>query len=95
MLPTGDGSGNLVVAEQSCGYRIERCEATRSTLLVIDSRTLLPIHEIVVDGAIADMDLTRGWLLVTLTDGRMGTINLINGTFTAIAEEITYAVWME
>ena len=94
-LPTGDAFGNLVVVEQSCSYLIERCEATYSTLLVIDSRNLLPIHAIVVDGAIADMDLTRGWLLVTLTDGRMGTINLINGMFTVIAEQITYAAWME
>ena len=41
------------------------------------------------------MDLVRGWLLVTLTDGRMGTLDLADGTFAVIAEGVRNAVWQE
>ena len=63
--------------------------------MTVDSHTLLPVHELEVDGEIADMDLERGWLLSTLTDGRMGTIDFTTGAFSVIADGITHAVWME
>ena len=63
--------------------------------MTVDSHTLLPIHELEVDGNIADMDLVRGWLLITLTDGRMGTIDFTTGAFSVIADGITHAVWTE
>ena len=91
--PTGDELGNLVVTEQPCNYFVMKCE-DRSRIVTVDSQTLLPIHELEVDGNIADMDLERGWLLITLTDGRMGTIDFMNGEFSVIADDITHAVWM-
>ena len=93
--PTGDGLGNLVVAEQSCDSLVGACEQDRSKIVTVDSQTLLPVHELEVDGEIADMDLVRGWLLITLTDGRMGTIDFTTGEFSVIADGITHAVWME
>ena len=63
--------------------------------MTVDSQTLLPLHELEVDGKIADMDLVRGWLLITLADGRMGTIDFMTGEFSVIADGITHAVWME
>jgi len=93
--PTGDGLGNLVVAEQSCNSLIGTCELDGSRIVTVDSQTLLPVHELEVDGEIADMDLVRGWLLVTLTDGRMGTVDFATGEFSVIADGITHAVWMD
>ena len=93
--PTGDGLGNLVVAEQPCNFGVSTCELDSSKIVTVDSHTLLPIHELEMDGNIADMDLERGWLLITLTDGRMGTIDFTTGEFSVIADGITHAVWME
>ena len=95
MIPTGDDSENLVVAEQACRRIGDSCEAEASKIVVLDSTTLMPIHEVTVDRAIADMDMVRGWLIVTFSDGRMGTINLIDGSFSAVADGIVNAVWME
>ena len=94
-MPTGDGLGNLVVAEQRCNYFVSTCDQAKSRVVTVDSQTLLPIHELEVDGEIADMDLLRGWLLITLTDGRMGTIDFTTGEFSVIADGISHAVWME
>ena len=93
-IPTGDELGNLVVAQQPCDYFVMKCE-DHSRIVTVDSHTILPIHELEVDGNIADMDLVRGWLLITLTDGRMGTIDSTTGAFSFIADGITHAVWME
>ena len=93
--PTGDELGNLVVTEQPCNFYVGTCDQDRSIIVTLDSHTLLPIHELEVDGNIADMDLVRGWLLITLTDGRMGTIDFTTGEFSVIADGITHAVWME
>ncbi len=93
--PTGDGFGNLVVAEQPCNFYVDTCEQAHSRIVTVDSHTLLPMHELEVDGEIADMDLERGWLLITLTDGRMGIIDFTTGEFSVIADGITHAVWME
>ena len=92
--PTGDELGNLVVTEQPCNYFVMKCE-DRSRIVTVDSQTLLPIHELEVDGNIADMDLVSGWLLITLSDGRMGTIDFTTGAFSVIADGITHAVWTE
>ncbi len=94
-IPVGDELGNLVVAQQSCNYFVSTCDQVLSKIMTVDSQTLLPIHELEVDGEIADMDMVRGWLLITLTDGRMGTIDFITGEFSVIADGITHAVWME
>ena len=94
-IPTGDELGNLVVTEQPCNYYVSTCEQDSSRIVTVDSQTLLPIHELEVDGEIADMDLVRGWLLITLTDGRMGTIDFTTGAFSVIGDGITHAVWME
>ena len=93
-MPTGDELGNLIVTEQPCDYLFIKCE-DRSRIVTVDSHTLLPIHELEIDGNIADLDLVRGWLLITLTDGRMGTIDFTTGEFSVIADGITHAVWME
>ena len=93
--PTGDELGNFVVSEQPCNFYFGTCDQDRSIIVTLDSHTLLPIHELEVDGNIADMDLVRGWLLITLTDGRMGTIDFTTGEFSVIADGITHAVWME
>ena len=94
-IPTGDELGNLVVTEQPCNFYVSTCEQDSSRIVTVDSQTLLPIHELEVDGEIADMDLVRGSLLITLTDGRMGTIDFMTGEFSVIAYGITHAVWME
>ena len=93
--PTGDELGNFVVSEQPCNFYVGTCDQDRSIIVTVDSQTLLPIHELEVDGNIADMDLERGWLLITLTDGRMGTIDFTTGEFSVIGDGITHAVWME
>ena len=74
-IPTGDELGNFVVTQQPCNYYVSTCDQDRSRIVTVDSHTLLPIHELEVDGEIADMDLVRGWLLITLIDGQMGTID--------------------
>ena len=94
-MPSGDKVGNLVVAEQQCNYFVSVCNHDRSKILTIDSRTFTPIHELEIDGEIADMDLVRGWLLITLTNGQMGTVNFATGNFTVIADGISHAAWME
>ena len=94
-IPTGDELGNLVVTQQACRKYPSTCDQDRSRIVTVDSQTLLPIHELEVDGNIAEMDLVRGWLLITLTDGRMGTIDSTTGAFSVIADGITHAVWME
>ena len=94
-IPTGDELGKLVVTEQPCNFYASACEHDLSRIVTVDSHTLLPIHELEVDGEIADMNLERGWLLITLTDGRMGTIDFTTGEFSVIADGITHAVWME
>ena len=93
--PTGDELSNFVVSEQPCNFYVGTCDQDRSIIVTVDSQTLLPIHELEVDGNIAYMDLERGWLLITLTDGRMGTIDFTTGEFSVIADSITHAVWME
>lgn len=94
MLPTGDQFGNLVVAEQHCFLFFKsECIGLPAKVVVVDSETLAPVHE--VDDVVVDMDLERGWLLVTLVDGRMGTLDLANGTFTVLADGIRNAVWRE
>lgn len=94
MLPAGDQTGNLVVAEQNCFvfYKSD-CIGSPAKVVVVDSVTLDPIYEVEVDDTIADMDLVRGWLLVTLVDGRMGVLDLADGTFSVMANGIRNAVW--
>ncbi len=97
MLPRGDRLGNLVVAEQTCvpiPY-LAGCVGLSARVVVVDSQTLTPLYEVEVDDTIVDMDLVRGWLLVTLVDGRMGTLDLSDGTFTVLANGIRNAVWRE
>ena len=74
---------------------VSKCDQDHSIIVTVDPQTLLPIHELEVDGEIADMDLVSGWLLITLTDGRMGTIDFTTGAFSVIGDGITHAVWME
>ena len=95
MLPTGDQSGNLVVAEQHCFGYLSECVGSPAKVVVVDSETLVPLYEVEVDGVIVDMDLVRGWLLVTMVDGRLGTLDLADGTFAVLAEGIRNAVWQE
>ena len=96
MLPTGDQLGNLVVAEQLCFViYISQCIGSSAKVVVVESETLDPLYEIEVDDTIVDMDLERGWLLVTLVDGRMGTLDLSDGTFNFLADGIRNAVWQE
>ncbi|MCY3634437.1 MAG: hypothetical protein OXH23_02385 [bacterium] len=97
VLPRGDRLGNLVVAEQACVPRpyLAGCLGLPAKVVVVDSQTLDPLHEVEVDGTIVDMDLVRGWLLVTLVDGRMGTLDLSDGTFNVLANGIRNAVWQE
>ena len=94
-LPTGDESGNLVVAEQRCFLFKAPCMGLSARVVVVDPQTLVPLYEVEVDDTVVDMDLERGWLLVTLVDGRMGTLDLIEGTFTVLATGIRNAVWQE
>lgn len=95
MHPTGDQLGNLVVAEQRCFGYLSRCTGSPSKVVVVDSQTLVPVYEVEVDNVVVDMDLLRGWLLVTLVDGRMGTLDFTDGTFTVLADGIRNAVWQE
>ncbi|WP_419847417.1 hypothetical protein [Candidatus Poriferisocius sp.] len=96
MLPAGDQQGNLVVAEQFCLPPPEvACNRSSAKVVVVDSETLDPLYEVEVDDAINDMDLERGWLLVTLVDGRMGVLDLADGTFNVLASGIRNAVWQE
>ena len=97
-LPSGDGYANLVVAEQAC-HRIERmttsCTNDETKIVVLDSDSLAPIHETVVNGSVVDMDLHRGWLLVTFSNGRMGVLDPMDGSFSQVATGIAAAVWTE
>ena len=95
MLPTGDQLGNLVVAEQHCFGYLSECIGSPAKIVVVDSGTLVPLYEVEVEDTIVDMDLARGWLLVTLVDGRMGTLDLADGTFNVLANGIRNAVWQE
>ncbi len=96
MLPTGDQRGNLVVAEQFCSKsQLAACIGSPAKVVVVDPQTLVPLYEVEVDDPIADMDMERGWLLVTLVDGRMGILDLADGTFAVLAEGIRNAVWQE
>ena len=61
---------------------------------MLDPETLVPVYEVSVSDNIADMDLSRGWLLVTLSNGQTGTFDLADSTFTSIADGITNAGWM-
>ena len=88
MLPAGDQQGNLVVAEQSCLPPPEvACNRSSAKVVVVDSETLDPLYEVEVDDAINDM--------VTLVDGRMGVLDLADGTFDVLASGIRNAVWQE
>lgn len=95
MLPTGDQLGNLVVAEQHCFGYLSECIGSLAKIVVVDSQALVPLYEVDVDDTIVDMDLVRGWLLVTLVDGRMGILDLADGTFNVLAYGIRNAVWQE
>ena len=95
MHPTGEQLGNLVVAEQRCFGYLSQCTGSPSKVVVVDSETLDPLYEVEVDDTIVDMDLVRGWLLVTLVDGRMGTLDLSDGSFNVLANGIRNAVWQE
>lgn len=94
-LPAGDQFGNLVVAEQQCIELLRVCDASRARIVVVDPPQLAPVYEVEIDGTVTDMDLVRGWLLVTLADGRMGSLDLSDGTFNVIAQGIRNAVWQE
>ena len=94
-MPTGDTYGNLVVAEQQCSNTPTRCDTREAKIVVLNDDTLTPIHEIAVEENIVDMDLRRGWLLVTFSNGQAGTLNLTDGTFMVIADGIVNASWME
>ena len=95
MLPTGDQLGNLVVAEQHCFGYLSECIGSPAKVVVVDSGTLVPLYEVDVDDTIVDMDLARGWLLVTLVDGQMGVLDLADGTLNVLAHGIRNAVWQE
>ncbi|WP_420618984.1 hypothetical protein [Candidatus Poriferisocius sp.] len=95
MLPTGDRFGNLVVAQQHCFGYLSECIGSPGKVVVVDSGTLVPLYEVDVEDTIVDMDLVRGWLLVTLVDGRMGVLDLADGTFNVLANGIRNAVWQE
>ena len=94
-LPAGDQFGNLVVAEQQCTELLRACDGSRARIVVVDPPQLAPVYEVEINGAVTDMDLVRGWLLVTLADGRMGSLDLADGTFNVIAQGIRNAVWRE
>lgn len=95
VMPTGDADGNLVVAEQNCTVTPDACDAQGAKIVALDSDTLTPLSEVPVSESVSDMDLSRGWLLVTFSNGQMGTIDLADGEFTAIADGIVNAGWME
>ena len=96
MLPTADQFGNFVVAEQHCFvFNKSQCIGSPSKVVVVDSEMLVPLYEVEAEDTIVDMDLVRGWLLVTLVDGRMGTLDLSDGTFDVLANGIRNAVWQE
>ena len=91
-LPSGDGSSNLVVVEQACNRingMINSCANDEAKIVVLDSNSLAPIYEVVVDGNVVDMDLHRGWLLVTFSSGQMGILDLVDGSFSPVADGIT------
>lgn len=97
-LPTGDShsNSNLVVVEQECNWVNEMpdgCSNDEAKIVVLDSDSLAPIREIDVDDRVVDMDLQRGWLLVTFSNGQMGILDLADGSFSAIAEGIINAAW--
>lgn len=94
-LPTGDAGGNLVVVEQACMTMINRCSSNDTKIVVLDPDTLAPVYEVDFDRNIVDVDLARGWLLVTFLDGQMGTVDLADGSFAPIADGIVNAGWME
>lgn len=95
-MPAGDTNGNLVVAEQQCTRNVpDSCNTPEAKIVVLDPDSLTPVHEVSVNDNIADMDLSRGWLLVTFSNGQTGTLDLADGTFTAIADGIVNAGWME
>ncbi len=97
-LPTGDANENLVVAEQSCNYIgmiSNTCNTYGGKVVLLEPDTLIPIYEFTVHENIVDMDLARGLLLVTFSNGEMGIFNLSDGSFTAIADRITNAIWVE
>lgn len=96
MLPTADQFGNFVVVEQHCFlFNRSQCIGSPSKVVVVDSETLVPLYEVEAEDTIVDMDLVRGWLLITLVDGRMGTLDLSDGTFNVLADGIRNAVWQE
>ncbi len=95
MFPTGDDSGNLVVAEQPCTAPLFPCSATEARIVIVDVPDLTPLHEVKIDGVVADMDLVRGHLLVTLSDGRIGTLAIAEGRFNVITQGVRRAVWQE
>ena len=95
MLPRGDRLGNLVVAEQECIPYLVGCIGLPAKVVVVDLQTLAPFHDVEVGNPVVDMDLVRGWLLVTLVDGRMGVLDLADGTFNVLANGIRNAVWQE
>lgn len=94
-LPAGDADGNLVVVEQACMTMINRCSSNDTKIVVLDPDTLAPVYEVDFDRNIVDVDLVRGWLLVTFLDGQLGTVDLADGSFAPIAGGIVNAGWME
>ena len=93
--PSGDSVGNLAAVEDGCRIWIDTCDTNEAKIVVLDSETLMPLHETSLDDNIADMDLSRGWLLVTFSNGQMGSLDLADGTFTSIADGIVNAIWAE
>ena len=97
-LPSGDASSNLVVVEQTCNW-VDRmhdsCTSSEAKIVVLDSNSLAPTYEIAVNDNVVDMDLHRGWLLVTFSSGQMGILDLVDGSFSAIADGVVNAVWAE
>ncbi len=93
--PAGDADGNLVVVEIHCFSTPDTCDTQDPKIVVLDPDTLTPVYEVPVNERVFDMDLSRGWLLVTFSNGQTGTLDLADGTFTAIADGIVNAGWME
>lgn len=97
-LPSGDGSSNLVVVEQRCNRfnsMTDDCASDGAKIVVLDANSLAPTYEMAVDDNVADMDLHRGWLLVTFRSGRMGVLDLADGSFSLVADQITNAGWVK
>ena len=95
VMPTGDADGNLVVVELHCFSTPGTCDTQDPKIVVLDPDTLTPVYEVSVSERVFDIDLSRGWLLVTFSNGQTGTFDLADGTFTAIADGIVNAGWME